>query len=162
MTTRDVLHKTYEPNTLATAPLRVCVCVCVCLCVPVCACVCGEGRGGGVDFIDGDFNMSAFSTVGDVFSDSEFAAPGNSLLWGLGGLDDTSRECTGILIMPKRPYEWIIDAHGCYKYDNAELGFGPRVFLHLRTTNPPGPDSICAVNNRNKEGLSADITNPNV
>ena len=27
-----------------------------------------------VDFIGGDFNMSAFSTVGDVFSDPEFAA----------------------------------------------------------------------------------------
>ena len=39
--------------------------------------------------------MSAFSTVGDVFTDPEFAAPGNSLLWGLGGLDDTYRECTG-------------------------------------------------------------------
>ena len=68
-----------------------------------------------VDFIGGDFNMSAFSTVGNVFSDPEFAAPGNSLLWSLGGLDDTCRECTGFLIMPKRPYEWRIDAHGCYK-----------------------------------------------
>ena len=27
--------------------------------------------------------MSAFSTVGDVFSDAEFSAPGNSLLWDL-------------------------------------------------------------------------------
>ena len=35
-----------------------------------------------VDFIGGDFNMSAFSTVGDVFTDEEFSAPGNSLLWG--------------------------------------------------------------------------------
>ena len=34
-----------------------------------------------VDFIGGDFNMSAFSTVGDVFSDPEFAAPGNALFW---------------------------------------------------------------------------------
>ena len=102
-----------------------------------------------VDFVGGDFNMSAFSTVGDVFSHLEFAAPGNSLLCGLGGLDDTCRECTGFLIVPKRPYEWRIDAYGCYKYDNAELGFGPRdqtahlpVFLNLRTTNLPGPDSI--------------------
>ena len=39
------------------------------------------------DFIGGDFNMSAFSTVGDVFSDTEFSAPGNSFLWGL--------ECVG-------------------------------------------------------------------
>ena len=36
-----------------------------------------------VDFIGGDFNMSAFSTVGDVFTDQEFSAPGNSLLWVL-------------------------------------------------------------------------------
>ena len=35
-----------------------------------------------VDFIGGDFNMSAFSTVGDVFADAEFTALGNSLLWG--------------------------------------------------------------------------------
>ena len=52
-----------------------------------------------VDFVSGDFNMSAFSTVGDVFADPEFSAPGNSLLWGLGALDDSNR-----LIMPKRPY----------------------------------------------------------
>ena len=36
-----------------------------------------------VDFIGGDFNMSAFSTVGEVFADPEFSAPGNSLLWVL-------------------------------------------------------------------------------
>ena len=102
-----------------------------------------------VDFIGGDFNMSAFSTVGDVFSDPEFSAPGNSFLWGLGALEEPNRECTGFLIMPKRPYEWRVDTHGCYKYDNAALGFGPRdqtahvpVFLHFRTTNLPGPDSI--------------------
>ena len=35
-----------------------------------------------VDFIGGDFNMSAFSTLGDVFSDLEIAAPGNSLSCG--------------------------------------------------------------------------------
>ena len=34
-----------------------------------------------VGFVGGDFNMSAFSTVGDVFADPEFSAPGNSLLW---------------------------------------------------------------------------------
>ena len=55
-----------------------------------------------VDFVGGDFNMSAFSTIGDVFLDPEFAAPGNSLLWGLGGLGHMSR----FLTMPKRPYEW--------------------------------------------------------
>ena len=102
-----------------------------------------------VDFIDGDFNMSAFSTVSDVFSDPEFSAPGHSCLWGLGALDEQHRECTGFLIMPKRPYEWRVDSHGCYKLDNAALGLGPRdqsahlpVFLHLRNTNIPGPSSI--------------------
>ena len=102
-----------------------------------------------VDFIGGDFNMSAFSTVGDVFSDPEFSAPGNSFLWGLGALEEPNRERTGFLIMPKRPYDWSVDSHGCNKYDNAVLAFGPRdqtadlpMFLHLRTTNLPGPDSI--------------------
>ena len=32
-----------------------------------------------VDFVGCDFNMSACSTVGDVLTDSEFAAPGTSL-----------------------------------------------------------------------------------
>ena len=85
-----------------------------------------------VDFIGGDFNMSAFSTVGDVFTDQEFSAPGYSLLWGLGALEEPNRECAGFLIMPKRPYEWRVHSHGCYKL----------VFLHLRNTNLPGPSSI--------------------
>ena len=102
-----------------------------------------------VDFIGGDFNMSAFSTVSDVFSDPEFSAPGHSCLWGLGALDEQHRECTGFLIMPKRPHERRVDSHGCYKFDNAALGLGPRdqsahlpVFLHLHNTNLPGPSSI--------------------
>ena len=102
-----------------------------------------------VDFIGGDFNMSAFSTVSDVFSDPEFSAPGHSCLWGLGALDEQHRECTGFLIMPKRPYEWRVDSRGCYKLDNSALGLGPRdrsahlpVFLHLRNTDIPGPNSV--------------------
>ena len=102
-----------------------------------------------VDFIGGDFNMSAFSTVSDVFSDPEFSALGNSFLWGLGALENPDRECAGFLIMPKRPYEWRVDTHGCYKNDYAAHGFGPRdqtahlpLFPHLRTTNLPGPNSI--------------------
>ena len=105
-----------------------------------------------VDFIGGDINMSAFSTVADVLSDPECSAPGNSFLWGLCALEEQYRECTGFLIMPERPYDWRVDSHGCYKFDNATLGFGPRgqtahlpVFLHLRTTNLPGPDSIMRI-----------------
>ena len=41
------------------------------------------------------FNMSAFYTVGAVFSDAEFSAPGNSLLWGLGAEEEPNRECAG-------------------------------------------------------------------
>ena len=74
-----------------------------------------------VDFIGCDFNMSALSTVGEVFSNPEFSAPGNSFLWGLGALEEQYRECTGFLIMPKRPYEWRVDSDGCYKFDNARL-----------------------------------------
>ena len=89
-------------------------------------CLHGKMREHNVDFIGGDFNRSAFSTVGDVFSDPEFSAPGHSYLWGLGALDEQYRECTGFLIMPKRPYEWRVDSDGCYKFDNAAVGFGPR------------------------------------
>ena len=49
--------------------------------------------------------MSAYSTIGDVFSDTIFSAPGNSFLWGLGALEEPNRESTGVLIMPKRPYD---------------------------------------------------------
>ena len=54
-----------------------------------------------VDFIGGDFNMSAFSTVGDVFTDPEFSALGNSLLWVLGALEDSNRERTGFAEAPQ-------------------------------------------------------------
>ena len=56
-----------------------------------------------VDFIGGDFNKNTFSTVGGVFSDTEFSAPGNSFLWGLGALEESNRECTGFLTMARRP-----------------------------------------------------------
>ena len=68
-----------------------------------------------VDFIGTDFNMSAFSTVGDVFSETEFSAPGNSFLWGLGALEEPNCGRTGFLIMPKRPCEWRVDTHGYNK-----------------------------------------------
>ena len=55
----------------------------------------------------------------------EFSAPGNSLLWQLGAQEELNRDCAGFLIMPQRPYEWRVDAHACYKFDNAALGLGP-------------------------------------
>ena len=67
--------------------------------------------------------MIAFSTVGDVFSDPEFAAPGNSLLWGLGGLDETCKDCSRFLVMPQGPHTWRVHSHGCYKDHNADFVF---------------------------------------
>ena len=62
--------------------------------------------------------------------------------------------------MPKRPHEWRVDSHGCCKYDNAARGFGPRdqtahlpVFLHLRTTNLLGPDSIMRSDDAQQRGI---------
>ena len=118
-----------------------------------------------VDFIGCDFNMSAFSTVSDVFSDPEFSAPGHSCLWGLGALDEQHRECTGFLIMPKRPYEWRVDSHGCYKLDNSALGLGPGISLltslfssTFATPMYPAPAVSCVVSRHNKKDLSADAT----
>ena len=63
-----------------------------------------------VDFIGGDFNMSTFSAVGDVFSDP----------------DETCRECTSFTIMPRHPHTWRVHPHGCDKFDIADMGSGPR------------------------------------
>ena len=67
----------------------------------------------------------------------------------LGALEDSNRQRTRFLILPKRPKKWHVDAHSCQIFNNADLGFGPRdtmahfpVFLHLCTTNFPGPDSM--------------------
>ena len=119
-----------------------------------------------VDFIGGDFNMSALSTVGVVFSDPEFSAPGNSFLWGLGALEEQHPERTGFLIMPKRPYEWRVHSHGCYKFDKALLGLGPRGPICPSSSVPtsphhqsgPDPAVSCEVSKHNKEDLSADMT----
>ena len=91
-----------------------------------------------VDFIGGDFNISASSTVGDVFPDPEFAGPGNALLWSIGGMDETCRDCTGFIIMPQHPHTWMVQLHGCYEFDNADLCFGPSLLL-LLAQNVHGP-----------------------
>ena len=57
-----------------------------------------------VDFFGGDFNISAVTTVRDVFSDPEFAAP-------------ATRSCGASAA-------WTKPAHRCCKFDNADMGFG--------------------------------------
>ena len=110
--------------------------------------------------------MSAFSTVGEVFSDTEFSAPGKSFLWGLCALEELNRESTGFLIMPKRPYDWRVDTHGCYKFITLHLALDLAIKLltflcssTFATPIFPDPAVSCAVSKHNKEGLSADITN---
>ena len=77
-----------------------------------------------IDFIGGDFNMSAFSTVGDVFTMKNSQRLAIHFCGDL--VDWRNRECAGFLLMPKRPYEWRVHSHGCYKKDNTLLGLGPR------------------------------------
>ena len=109
-----------------------------------------------VDFIGGDFNMSAFSTVGDVFTDDEFSAPGNSLLWGLGALDEPNRECAGFLIMPKRPYEWRVQC-AAWLGTSRPICSSPGSFI-FAIPICPDPTVSCVVSKHNKEALSAHMT----
>ena len=111
-----------------------------------------------VDFIGVDFNMSAFSTVGDVFADPEFSAPGNSLLWGLGALDDSNRERPGFLIKPKRPQEWCAESHGCCKFNKADVALGPASAHHPL----PGPDSTTRSEQAQQRRLNAKLPSMNV
>ena len=108
--------------------------------------------------------MSVFSTVGDVFSDTEFSALGNSFLWGLGAPGDSNRERTGFLIMPKRPYEWRVDSHGCYKYDtrivtsdlmSATLAEAALIFLSFFICAPPTSQAPTASPAASKLGRGA-------
>ena len=110
--------------------------------------------------------MSAFSTVGDVFSATEFSAPGNSFLWGHGALEESNRERTGFLIMPKRPYDWRVVHTAATNSITLHLALDPEIkpltFLCFSTFAPPtclAPTASCAVSKHNKEGLSADKTN---
>ena len=119
-----------------------------------------------VDFIGGDFNMSAFYTVSDVFSDPEFSAPGHSCLWGLGALDEQHRECTGFLIMPKRPYEWRVDSHCLLlKLTILRLAWVPGISLLICLSSSTfaiqrslGLIALCEVSRLSKEDLNADAT----
>ena len=108
-----------------------------------------------VDFIGGDFNMSAFSTVGDVFSDPEFSAPGVS---ALGFSSCQSVHLSGW---------WIHTA--ALNMTTLRLALDsvtkPLTFLCFFISEPPtclAPTASCAVNKRNKEGLNADTTNPSL
>ena len=55
-----------------------------------------------VDFMGGGFNMVVNGPVGRCF---ECMAPGSSPLYGAGGLERASADCTGFLCMPRRPLQ---------------------------------------------------------
>ena len=93
-----------------------------------------------VDFIGVDFNISAFFTVGGVFSDPEFAALGNLLLWELGGLDETCHECMTVekhlhlTNLHERSYRLPRHANQCrdicsvhYSQEVSSVFFNPRL-----------------------------------
>ena len=95
-----------------------------------------------VDFVGGDFNMAVKGPMADVFSDSEFMAPGSVPLWGAGGLEGENTDCTGFLCMPRRPYHWLVNKHGAHTFSNDQSGLNERdesthypVFMHLWATN---------------------------
>ena len=94
--------------------------------------------------------MSAFSTVGDVFTDPELTASGNSPLWVLVPWTTRVASALGFSSCPNARMIGVrVDSHGCYTFNNADLALGPRDttahfpgFLHLRTNNFPGSASI--------------------
>ena len=102
-----------------------------------------------VDFIGVDFNTSAFSTVSDVFSDPEFFTLvicfcGDLVSWksstvsALGSSSCPSAHTSGMWIHMASTN--MITLHSVMD-PRAPTAHFP-VFLHLRSTNLPGPDSI--------------------
>ena len=75
-----------------------------------------------VDFVGGDFNMALKGPVADVFSDPEFISPGSTPLWGAGGLEGASADCTGFLCMSRRQFHWCVDKRGVHTFSNDQLG----------------------------------------
>ena len=88
-----------------------------------------------VDFIGGDFNMSAFSAVGDVFADPESSAPGNSFLWGLGALEEANRECMVFLIIAEATIRVACGLHMAATSSTTRT-------LHLGPVTPPRLPSL--------------------
>ena len=69
----------------------------------------------------GDFNMAVNGHVAALFNE-EFVAPGSSLLWGIGGLDEAHADCTGFPNMPPRPCHWCVNRHGRHQSSNEKVG----------------------------------------
>ena len=119
-----------------------------------------------VDFIGGDFNMSAFSTVGDVFYRSRVLSTWHSCLWGLGALEEPHREVHWVSSSCQSANMsgvWIYMAATslttrCLAWD---LGTNMLIFrcsFIFAIPIRPDPAVSCVVSKHNKEDLSADMT----
>ena len=123
-----------------------------------------------VNFTGGDFNMSAFSTVSDVFSDPEISAPGHSCLWGLGALDETA--FVSALVSSSCPSAhmngvWTHIAATNRTMLRLALDLGISLLTSLwssifATPIFPDPAVSCAVSKHNKDGMIANTTNLSV
>ena len=118
-----------------------------------------------VDFIGGDFNMSAFSTVSDVFSDPEFSAPGHSCLWGLGALDEQHRECTVFSSCPSVHMNGVWIRMAATNLTILRLALAPEINLLIFLSSSIsailislGLTVLCEVSRPSKEDLNADAT----
>ena len=103
-----------------------------------------------VDFIGGDFNVSAFSTVSDVFTDDEFSAPGNSLLLFFSCQSDlTSGVCIHMAATSLTMQRLALDPGINLLTSLCFSTFATPIFLD--------PAVLCAVSKHNKEGMIANI-----
>ena len=109
--------------------------------------------------------MSAFSTVGDVFTDQEFSAPGNSLLWGLGALEEPNRECAGFSSCQNDLTSGVpihmVATNLIMRYLAWDLETNLLIFqcsFIFVTPICPDPAASGEVTKHNKEDLSADMT----
>ena len=112
--------------------------------------------------------MSAFATVGDVFTDDEFSALGNSLLWGLGALVHwRSRIVNVVVFLSCQSVHTngvsINMAATSLTMQRLALDLGINLLIFrcsfiFAIPICPDPAVSCVVSKHNKEDLSADMT----
>ena len=122
-----------------------------------------------VDFIGGDFNMSAFSTVGDVFTDEEQMRNSQRLaIHFCGGLVHWMDRIVNVLVFSSCQSDLTsgvsihMDATSltmrCLAWDLETNLFIFRCSFIFAIPICPDPAVSCVVSKHNKEDLSADMT----
>ena len=122
-----------------------------------------------VDFIGGDFNMSAFSSVRDVFSDPEFSAPGHPCLWGLVRWMNNIVSALGSSSCPSAHMNGVWIHMAATSLTMQRLALDPGIILLTSLCSSTfatpiflDPAVFCAVSKHNKGGMIANITNLSV